>query len=110
VCKKKLSTAAARDRRIIFYCFFSRFRTFYRQKTCDEQNKNLPLENSGHLKFTLPPHGLPLTLITNVSAFPASYRMAPSQKQALFLLPNGEFSTFSTNFILFLFILGPLKN
>jgi hypothetical protein len=26
----------------------------------------------GHLKFTLPPHGLPLTLITQISAFSAS--------------------------------------
>jgi hypothetical protein len=29
----------------------------------------------GPLKFTLPPHGLPLTLITHFSAFPASNQM-----------------------------------
>jgi hypothetical protein len=28
--------------------------------------------DGGHLKFTLPPHGLPLTLITHNLGFPAS--------------------------------------
>jgi hypothetical protein len=47
--------------------------------------QKLPLEcchqrNGGHLKFTLPPHGLSLTLITHISSFPATNRMVSSQK------------------------------